>query len=109
MAQAFDQAWTAPLSGMVITRYGHGAACERIEVVEAAHPVPDEAGRTATARLLATAEAMGPGDLVVGLISGGGSALLAAPSGPLTLNDEQTVTRALLRSGDRKSTRLNSS
>ena len=99
MAQAFERAWQAPLSGMVITRYGHGAACERIEVVEAAHPVPDEAGRTATARLLATAEAMGPGDLVVGLISGGGSALLAAPSGPLTLNDEQTVTRALLRSG----------
>ena len=99
MARAFEQAWKAPLSGMVVTRYGHGAPCERIEIVEAAHPVPDEAGRAAAARMLAAAEAMGPDDLVVCLVSGGGSALLAAPAGPLTLEDEQAVTRALLRSG----------
>lgn len=99
MAQAFERAWTAPLSGMVITRYGHGAACERIEVVEAAHPVPDEAGRAATARMLAAAKTAGSDDLVVCLMSGGGSALLAAPAGPLTLGDEQRVTCALLRSG----------
>lgn len=99
MAQTFERAWTAPLSGMVITRYGHGTACERIEVVEAAHPVPDEAGRAATARMLAATEAMGSDDLVVCLISGGGSALLAAPAGPLTLDDKQAVTRPLLRSG----------
>jgi hydroxypyruvate reductase len=99
MAQAFERAWDAPLAGMVVTRYGHGAACERIEVVEAAHPVPDEAGRAATLRMLAATAQMGPDDLVVCLISGGGSALLAAPAGPLTLDDEQAVTRALLRSG----------
>ncbi len=99
MARAFEQAWKAPLSGMVVTRYGHGAPCEQIEVVEAAHPVPDDAGRAATARMLAAAEAMGPDDLVICLVSGGGSALLAAPAGPLTLDDEQAVTRALLRSG----------
>lgn len=99
MAQAFERAWDAPLSGLVITRYGHGAVCERIEVVEAAHPVPDDAGFDATARMLAAARAMGPDDLVICLISGGGSALLAMPAGPLTLADKQSVTRQLLRSG----------
>lgn len=99
MAHAFDQSWPHPLEGLVVTRYGHGAPCARIEVVEAGHPIPDDAGRAATERMLALVSSAGADDLVVALISGGGSALLAAPSGPLTLEDERAVTAALLRSG----------
>jgi hydroxypyruvate reductase len=106
MAAAVDALWPAdaPLSGLVITRYGHvppayAARPGRIEVVEAAHPVPDEAGERATARLMALAQRLGEHDLVLCLVSGGGSALLAAPAPGLTLADEQAVNRALLASG----------
>ena len=91
--------WRGPLSGLVVTRYGHGVPCERIEVVEAAHPVPDAAGRKAAARMLEAVKGLGPDDLVLCLISGGGSALLAAPAEGLTLEDKQAVNRALLKSG----------
>ncbi len=99
MARAFEQAWPGPLSGLVVTRYGYGEACERIEIVEAAHPVPDEAGFLAARRMLETVSGLGPDDLVVALISGGGSALLPAPAPGLTLDDEQAINRALLASG----------
>ena len=99
MAQAFEAAWDGPLSGLVVTRYGYGEACERIEIVEAAHPVPDEAGFLAARRMLETVSGLGPDDLVVALISGGGSALLPAPAPGLTLDDEQAINRALLASG----------
>jgi hydroxypyruvate reductase len=100
MAAAVEQAWPdADLSGLVVTRYGHGADCRRVEVVEAAHPNPDIAGEAAARRILAMAEAAGPDDLVLFLISGGGSALLALPADGLTLADKQAVNRALLRSG----------
>lgn len=99
MARAFEQAWDGPLSGLVVTRYGYAEACERIEIVEAAHPVPDEAGFLAARRMLETVSGLGPDDLVVALISGGGSALLPAPAPGLTLDDEQAINRALLASG----------
>lgn len=99
MAAAFERLWPHPLTGLVVTRYGHGERCERIEVVEAGHPLPDDAGLAATQRIAALAGGAGPGDLVVALISGGGSALLASPAGPLTVEDERAVTAALLRSG----------
>src|SRR5205814_393115 len=81
------------------TRYGHGASCKRIEVVEAAHPVPDEEGRDAAVRIGEMMRGLTPDDLVLCLISGGGSALLAAPAAGLTLADKQEVSRELLRSG----------
>lgn len=99
MARAFEQAWDGPLGGLVVTRYGYAEACERIEIVEAAHPVPDEAGFLAARRMLETVSGLGPDDLVVALISGGGSALLPAPAPGLTLDDEQAINRALLASG----------
>src|SRR5258707_4489032 len=99
MAKAVEDHWPGPLDGLVVTRTGHGIPCERIEVVEAAHPVPDERGRDAARRILALAEAAGPDDLVLCLISGGASALLALPAEGLTLEDKQAVNRALLRSG----------
>jgi len=99
MARAFEQAWDGPVSGLVVTRYGYAEPCERIEIVEAAHPVPDEAGFLAARRILETVSGLGPDDLVVALISGGGSALLPAPAPGLTLDDEQAVNRALLASG----------
>lgn len=99
MARAFEQAWDSPLSGLVVTRYGYAEACERIEIVEAAHPVPDEAGFLAARRMLETVSGLGPDDLVVALISGGGSALLPAPAPGLTLDDKQAINRALLASG----------
>jgi hydroxypyruvate reductase len=99
MARAVEDAWTADLSGLVVTRYGHGVPTHRIEVVEAAHPNPDEAGQRAAARILELARALGRDDLLLCLISGGGSALLALPAEGLSLADKQAVTRALLRSG----------
>src|SRR5690606_18473681 len=71
MARAFEQAWDGPVSGLVVTRYGYAEPCERIEIVEAAHPVPDEAGFLAARRMLETVSGLGPDDLVVALISGG--------------------------------------
>lgn len=99
MARAFEQAWDGPLSGLVVTRYGYAETCERIEIVEAAHPVPDEAGFLAARRMREAVSGLGPDDLVVALISGGGSALLPAPAPGLTLDDEQAINRALLASG----------
>ena len=102
MAAAVEAHWpqSAPLSGLVITRYGHGVGLlPRIEVVEASHPVPDVAGEAAAARILALVKGLTPDDLVLCLISGGGSSLLALPAPGLTLTDKQAVNRALLRSG----------
>ncbi|MBX9453391.1 MAG: glycerate kinase [Mesorhizobium sp.] len=99
MAAAFEKAWDAPLEGLVVTRYGYAAACERIEVIEAAHPVPDEAGLVASRRLLESVEGLTSDDLVVALISGGGSALLPSPPDGMSLDDEIAVNEALLASG----------
>ncbi|UDM50567.1 glycerate kinase [Cupriavidus sp. MP-37] len=99
MAQAVEANWQGELSGLVVTRYGHGADCQRIEVVEAAHPVPDEAGARAAQRMVELVQGLTADDLVLCLISGGGSALLAAPAPGLTLADKQAVNKALLRSG----------
>jgi glycerate 2-kinase len=99
MAAAFEKVWPAPLSGTVVTRYGHAVPCSRIEVLEAAHPVPDDAGLAASDRILQRLAGLGPDDLVIALISGGGSALLAAPAGALTLDDLKVVNAALLASG----------
>jgi hydroxypyruvate reductase len=99
MARAFEHAWGEPVEGLVVTRYGHAVPTERIEIVEASHPVPDEAGFLAARRMMAKVHGLGPDDLVVALISGGGSALLPAPGLGLTFEDEQAVTRALLASG----------
>jgi len=99
MARALERAWDGPLTGLVVTRYGHAVPCERIEIVEAAHPVPDAAGAAAAARMLSLVQGLDPDDLVLALISGGGSALLTLPAAGLTLADKQAVNRALLRSG----------
>ncbi len=99
MAAAFEKAWDGPIEGLVVTRYGYAAPCERIEIIEAAHPVPDEAGLTASKRLLEKVSGLTKDDLVVALISGGGSALLPSPAPGLTLADEIAVNEALLASG----------
>jgi hydroxypyruvate reductase len=102
MAEAVEQHWQGELSGLVVTRYEHGRAPGtqgRIEVVEAAHPVPDAAGQRAAQRMIGLLDGLTRDDLVLCLISGGGSALLAAPAEGLTLADKQTVNRALLKSG----------
>jgi hydroxypyruvate reductase len=99
MARAVEDNWAGELSGLVVTRYGHGVPCRRIEVVEAAHPVPDEAGRAAAGRILAAVQGLTSDDFVLVLISGGGSALLALPWEGITLADKQQVNRALLKSG----------
>ncbi len=99
MAAAVEKAWPSHLEGLVVTRYGHAVPCESIEVVEAAHPVPDEAGRRAAERIMAMVQELTEDDLLLCLISGGGSALLALPPPGLTLEDKQAVNRALLRSG----------
>lgn len=99
MALAVEQHWQGPLSGLVITRYGHGAPCRQIEIVEASHPVPDANGRDAALRMGELVKGLTPDDLVLCLISGGGSALLAAPAPGLTLEDKQSVNRQLLSCG----------
>ena len=99
MALAFERNWQGALSGLVVTRYGHGAPCKRIEVIEAAHPAPDEKGVEAARRILDMVKGLSQDDLVVALISGGGSALLSAPAEGLSLSDKQAVNRALLASG----------
>ena len=101
MAAAVEAHWPedAPLSGLVVTRYGHGAPTQRIEVLEAAHPIPDAAGVQAAQRILASVRGLTANDLVLCLLSGGGSALLALPAPGLSLADKQAVSRALLRSG----------
>lgn len=104
MAAAFEKAWdekhgTAPLEGVVVTRYGYACACQQIEIIEAAHPVPDEAGLAATKRLFDAVSDLSEDDLVVALVSGGGSALLPSPPEGLTLADEIAVNKVLLASG----------
>jgi glycerate 2-kinase len=99
MATAFEAAWPYPCSGLVVTRYGHGAPTRSIEVVEAAHPVPDAAGEKAAERILLLARTAGPDDLVVCLMSGGASALLSLPAPGVSLADKQAINRALLKSG----------
>jgi hydroxypyruvate reductase len=99
MARAVEDHWQGPLSGLVVTRYGYAVPCERIEIVEAAHPVPDAAGEAAAQRLLRTVRGLTEDDLVLCLISGGGSALLPLPLPGLTLSDKQALNRALLASG----------
>jgi glycerate 2-kinase len=99
MAKAVEAHWQGPLSGLVITRYGHGLPCRSIEVVEAGHPLPDSAGTAAAARLLASVRGLVADDLVLFLASGGGSALMALPAPGLRLDDKRAVTGALLRSG----------
>jgi len=99
MAQAVEQHYRGlPLSGLVVTRYGHGAATAQIRVVEAAHPVPDEAGLQAAEEILDLAQSLNEDDLLLCLISGGGSALLAAPDG-ISMAEMAALTKALLRSG----------
>ncbi len=99
MAHAVEDNWQGPLEGLVVTRYGHGVACERIEVVEASHPVPDEAGFKAAARIRDLAAGAQEDDLVLCLISGGGSALLTAPVAGLSLEAKQDINRQLLSCG----------
>ncbi len=99
MARAVETHWDGPLQGLIVTQHGYRVACERIEIVEAAHPVPDAAGENAAARILDLVASAGADDLVLCLISGGGSALMPAPAAGLTLADKQAVNQALLRSG----------
>ena len=99
MARVVEQHWPGDIPGLVVTRYGHGADCERIEVVEAAHPVPDEAGRHAARRMLDMVQGLGEDDTVLCLISGGGSSLLALPADGITLADKQAINRQLLACG----------
>lgn len=99
LAAAFERLWDGPLTGVVVTRYGYALPCESIRVLEAAHPVPDEAGLAAGAALLDAVSGLEADDLVVALVCGGGSALLPAPPDGLTLADEQALNDALLRSG----------
>ncbi|MBB6559799.1 hydroxypyruvate reductase [Acidovorax soli] len=99
MARAVEDHWNGPLSGLVVTRYGYAVPCRRIEIVEAAHPVPDAAGLAAAQRMLGTVAGLREDDLVLCLISGGGSALLPLPLPGLTLAMKQEVNRALLQSG----------
>jgi hydroxypyruvate reductase len=99
MAKAVEDSWQGPLDGLVVTRYGHAVDCRKIDVVEAAHPVPDAAGRRAAERILERVQGLAPEDLVLCLISGGGSALLALPAPGLALEDKQAVARALLACG----------
>jgi glycerate 2-kinase len=99
MAQAVERNWPGTLSGLVVTRYGYAVPCAQIEIVEAAHPVPDAAGMRAAERMLDLVAHLLPDDLVLCLISGGGSALLPLPAKGLTLDMKQNVSRALLASG----------
>ncbi len=99
MAKAVEDNWDGPIEGLVVTRDGHAVACRQIEIVEASHPVPDARGEAAARRILAMAESAGADDLVLCLISGGGSALMTLPADDLSLEDKQAVNRALLSSG----------
>jgi hydroxypyruvate reductase len=99
MAAAVEAAWDGPLEGLVVTRYGHSTPTRRIEVIEASHPVPDAAGERAALRMLQAVRGLSADDLVLCLISGGGSALLTAPAPGLTLDDKRAINKALLASG----------
>ena len=97
--RAVEVNWPGSLSGLVVTRYGYGVPCEHIEIIEAAHPVPDAAGLAAAGRIRELVSHLTADDTVLCLISGGGSALLALPLPGITLEDKQAVSRALLKSG----------
>ena len=99
MAQAVENHWQGPLSGLVVTRYGYAVPCKHIEIIEAAHPVPDAAGMQAARRMLERVAGRHEDDLVLCLISGGGSALLPLPAAGLTLELKQSLSRSLLTSG----------
>ncbi|WP_291517998.1 glycerate kinase [Acidovorax sp.] len=99
MAQVLEAHWPAPVTGLVVTRYGHAAACQHIRVLEAAHPVPDAAGMAAAQQMMALVAGLTPDDLVIGLWSGGGSALLPLPLPGITLAEKQALHQALLHSG----------
>lgn len=99
MASAVEDHWEGPISGLVVTRYGYAVPCEHIEIVEAAHPVPDAAGQAAAERMLQLVQGLTSDDLVLCLISGGGSSLLPLPLPGLSLADDQSLNRALLASG----------
>jgi glycerate 2-kinase len=99
MARALEQHWQGELQGLVVTRYGYSMPCRHIEIAEAAHPVPDEAGLLAARRIRAMVDGLTADDLVICLISGGGSSLLVLPDEALTLADKQAINTALLKSG----------
>jgi hydroxypyruvate reductase len=99
MARALEDNWDGPLEGAVVTRFGYGVACEKIAVIEAAHPLPDAAGLAAAQKIAGLVRGLSADDLVIALISGGGSALLAAPLPGITLDDKRVLGAALLASG----------
>ena len=99
MAAAVEEHWHGPLEGIAITRYGHGLPTKHIRVVEAGHPVPDEAGQTASQEILVEASRLGPSDLLLALISGGGSSLLSLPAPGITMSELKALTGRLLKSG----------
>ncbi len=99
MARVVEEHWPGPLTGLVVTRYGYAARCESIEVIEAAHPVPDASGMSAARRMLELVTGLSSDDLVLCLMSGGGSSLLPLPAAGLSLEAKQTINRALLASG----------
>ncbi|WP_417662723.1 glycerate kinase type-2 family protein [Pseudomonas sp.] len=99
MAEVIEREWQGEVSGLVVTRYEHGANCKKIEVVEAAHPVPDDAGERVARRVLAMVSNLTESDRVIFLLSGGGSSLLALPAEGITLQDKQAINKALLKSG----------
>lgn len=99
MAKALEDHWTGSLSGLVVTRYGYAVPCKHIEIVEAAHPVPDVAGVLAARRVLSMVKSLSADDLVICLVSGGGSALLPYPHPNIDLETKQDISRALLKSG----------
>lgn len=99
MARVVEAHWPGALSGLVVTRYGYAVPCQHIEIVEAAHPLPDAAGQHGAQRMLQLVSGLSPDDLVLCLISGGGSALLPLPLAGITLADKQALSRALLRCG----------
>lgn len=100
MAAGLDAAWPdVDVTGVVVVRHGHAVSAGRIEILEASHPVPDAASETAARRMLAAVQGLSADDLVVALMSGGGSALMTLPCSPMTLADKQAVNRALLASG----------
>jgi len=99
MAAAVESRWKGPLEGIAITRYGHGVPTKRIRVVEAGHPVPDKAGESAAREILAEVRKLGPDDLLLALLSGGGSSLLSLPAADVPMADLKKVTQQLLKSG----------
>lgn len=99
MAKAVENHWIGDLSGVVLTRYGHGVPCDHIKIIEASHPVPDEAGVQGTREIIDAVSDLTENDLVLALISGGGSALLTAPAGGISLDDKCAINQALLKSG----------